>query len=127
VGLFIDFMDKEVSQPDPEWFCAFHVPVWYPWSDYDVTQVHEKGFSNLIPPPHKLQAVTTFMTREPSAVPEPPPTPQATAPDPPATAPDPPATAPNSPAKNKPPAWKAFFEEREQRNARKLEKETPKQ
>jgi hypothetical protein len=47
--------------------------------------------------------MTMFMTREPSAVLAPPPTPQATAPDP--------------PAKNKPPAWKAFFDEREQWNA----------
>jgi hypothetical protein len=48
-----------------------------------------------------------------SAVPATPPTLQATAPDP--------------PAKNKPPAWKAFFEEREQQNAWKLEKEMSKQ
>jgi hypothetical protein len=99
VGLFLNFMDRKASQPDPEWFCTFHISVWYLWSNYDVTQVRETGFANLIPPPHKLQAVTMFMTPEPSAVPAPLQHHRA-------TAPNPPATASNPPAKNKPPAWK---------------------
>jgi hypothetical protein len=114
VGLFLDFMNPEKTQPDVQWFCHHHVPVWYPWGAYDEATVRAKQFADLIPPAHKLQAAATFMTRNPSALPTQPSLPDST-------------SLPALPVKRNPPAWKAFFEERDKLNARKLEKETAKQ
>jgi hypothetical protein len=51
VELFINFINKEVSQPDPEWFCAFHVPVCTCGAIMMSCKCMKKGFPTSYPHP----------------------------------------------------------------------------
>lgn len=124
VGIIVDFVNPEKTQPAVKWFANFHIPIWYPWTnaEQDWVSAH-RGFDSLIPPPHKLQAATTFMTRQPTPVSDSLDTP---APPPVLVALDS-WSAPASTAKTTCPTWVEFFEKRERLNAQKLGKETEKE
>jgi len=101
VGVFVDLLDQDKDQPPVEWFCRYHIPVWYPWRAEEVRVITGKpSLTGFVPPPYKLQEATTFITQSPSA--------------------------PSKSTKTYP-TWKDFFAERDRLNARKLEKETPKE
>ncbi|KAF8800628.1 hypothetical protein BYT27DRAFT_7216907 [Phlegmacium glaucopus] len=59
-GVFLELEVFDSNQPLPEFFCRFHVPVWYPWSS-DVARRYE----HLAPLPHQLQEGTAFLTKSP--------------------------------------------------------------
>ena len=59
-GVFLELEVFDSYQPLPEFFCRFHVPVWYPWSN-DLARRYE----HLAPLPHQLQEGTTFLTKSP--------------------------------------------------------------
>lgn len=72
-GVFLELEVFDSYQPPVEFFCQFHVPVWYPWSSY-LAQKYE----HLAPLPHQLQEGTTFLTKSPcrltlTPMPSPPP------------------------------------------------------
>jgi hypothetical protein len=114
-GVFLELSEHDLNRPPPEYFCQFHVPVWYPWSAEIASQPQ---FAYLAPLPYQLQEGTTFMTRSPHP---PSPTPLPPSPTPVASQPLPAASAkPKS-------AWLVFFTRRRQQYEERLQKETPKQ
>ncbi|MDT7543806.1 MAG: hypothetical protein QOE33_3725, partial [Acidobacteriota bacterium] len=105
VGLFLNLLDREKTQPDVEWFYNFHIPLWYPWGKAEADAARSRpSLNRWAPPAYKLQEATTFITQQPSA-------PWA-----------PPGKSPSTR-----PAWEEFFAERERSNALRREKETPQQ
>ena len=105
VGLFLNLLDREKTQPDVEWFYNFHIPLWYPWGKAEADAARSRpSLNRWAPPAYKLQEATTFITQQPSA-------PRA-----------PPGKSPSTR-----PAWEEFFAERERSNALRREKETPQQ
>lgn len=64
VGVISDFLSEETQQPKVEWFCAFDIPVWYPWTAEHAKAVNAgRNMEYLCPPSHFLQSATTFLTR----------------------------------------------------------------
>jgi hypothetical protein len=59
-GIFLELEVFDSNQPLPEFYCRFHVPVWYPWSS-DLARRYE----HLAPLPHQLQEGTTILTKSP--------------------------------------------------------------
>ena len=59
-GVFLELEVFDSNQPLPDFFCRFHVPVWYPWSS-DLGRRYE----HLAPLPHQLQEGTTFLSKSP--------------------------------------------------------------
>jgi hypothetical protein len=149
VGVFIDWLEKDVSRPRLEFFTCFNIPVWYPWTSELANLVaSSSALANLRPPPEQLQSATTFILQQPSTFAQgvseiltssplhsdPPALPSSQSP---ASSPQSPAQPPVRPdmsqaellvarlahAKTKP--WLPFFQAREARNLEKAAKETP--
>lgn len=59
-GVFLKLEVFNSYQPLPEFFCWFHVPVWYPWSSYIA-----RRYMHLAALSHQLQEGTTFLTKSP--------------------------------------------------------------
>src|SRR5260370_10474418 len=71
VGVFLDLEKPGKSpyhsyQPDPAWFCAYNVPVWYPWM---TNQIQNQKLAHLAPLPYQIQEATTFLSKSPSSSP----------------------------------------------------------
>ncbi|PPR01562.1 hypothetical protein CVT24_005857 [Panaeolus cyanescens] len=70
VGTFVQLVDPPNQHPpSPEWFCAFGVPVWYPWGPKEAAYLKRdddlgKKLKRLCPPPHLLQSASTFLCQE---------------------------------------------------------------
>ena len=67
-GIFLDPLRKEKysKQPPVDFFCAYHVPVWYPWTSHHATEARfDARIARLAPPPELLQAATSWITRSP--------------------------------------------------------------
>ncbi|KDR77508.1 hypothetical protein GALMADRAFT_138610 [Galerina marginata CBS 339.88] len=67
VGTFLNILNPEPDQPSVEWLYSWDIPVWYCPSGTG----HHK-LRHLQPPPHILQAATTFISKTPSLLPPPP-------------------------------------------------------
>ena len=71
VGVFLHLTRSSphfAHEPDPTFFCAYGVPVWYPWT---TTQSKNEMLAHLTPLPHQLQTATTFLAKyPPSSLPE---------------------------------------------------------
>jgi len=111
-GIFLDPFRKYkyTRQPDMEFFFAYNVPVWYPWtSPYANEARFDPKIARLAPPPELLQAATSWITQPPSEM-------SANATNP-----------PNLPdTKQKPtPPWKEFFAARARRHAERELTEDP--
>ncbi|KJA16736.1 hypothetical protein HYPSUDRAFT_147368 [Hypholoma sublateritium FD-334 SS-4] len=105
-GIFLHLPPRDELQPDVEWFCSYHVPVWYPWGK---EQASNGKWAHLAPP--KSNAASD--PDQPSSV--------DSAMDAPSTkshAVSEPVELPSSP-------WKTFFALRAERNGRQLSRESP--
>ena len=65
VGIFVDPLDPPdkygSAPPSIDWYCQFHVPVWYPWTSKHADEARRTDcIARLAPPPHVLQSGTTF-------------------------------------------------------------------
>ncbi|KJA14090.1 hypothetical protein HYPSUDRAFT_209003 [Hypholoma sublateritium FD-334 SS-4] len=65
-GVFLHLPPRDELQPEVEWFCSYHVPVWYPW---EKEQASNRKWAHLAPPVHVLQMGTTNITINPSPIP----------------------------------------------------------
>ena len=121
-GVFLELEVFDSNQPLPDFFCRFHVPVWYPWSN-DLARKYE----HLAPLPHQLQEGTTFLTKSPR-----PSTPT------PRSSPLPPAGSSSTSMPSLPPfassstqpkhiTWAEFISQRKKRYEERVKKETPQQ
>jgi hypothetical protein len=74
VGVFLQLIHPNREQPSVDWFCRFHVPVWYPWgrNESEASRSNQR-LARFAPTPYQLQQVATFLTRtpEPPSMPEP--------------------------------------------------------
>jgi hypothetical protein len=119
-GVFLELNTFDSKQPLPEFFCRFHVPVWYPWSN-DLARRYE----HLAPLPHQLQVGTTFLTKSPR------PSTLTPMPSPPASAGSssiPMPTLPlfaSSSAQPNHITWAEFISQRKQHYEERIKKETP--
>jgi hypothetical protein len=107
-GVFLELEVFDSYQPLPEFFCRFHVPVWYPWSR-DLAQ----RYKHLAPLPHQLQEGTTFLTKSPC--------PSASTPIS--------SVTPSAILSTQPKhiSWAEFILQRKRRYDERVEKETPQQ
>ena len=127
VGIFVDPLDPPdkygSAPPSIDWYCQFHVPVWYPWTSKHADEARRTDcIARLAPPPHVLQSGTTFLTRHPA------PEFSSTAVLPIFQRQPTPATATSAAAaKQKAADWKQFFILRELRQKEILETETDEQ
>ncbi|KJA28283.1 hypothetical protein HYPSUDRAFT_197188 [Hypholoma sublateritium FD-334 SS-4] len=62
-GTFLHLIAQDSFQPSVEWFCKYHVPVWYHWGP---EQASNPRFAELAPPTYLLQMSATAFTRSPS-------------------------------------------------------------
>ena len=143
VGLFIDWLAKEIPTFPLELFQQANVPVWYPWTRELAKLVSRTpSLANLRPNAEKLQTATTFLTRLPSTPFERYGVSHLVAPPPPPPPPPPPSNslhntdtnirdmtytqltlARNTIINTKP--WSSFFRAREIRNLDRATVETP--
>jgi hypothetical protein len=107
-GVFLELEGFDSYQPQPEFYCQFHVPVWYPWSS-DVARRYE----HLAPLPHQLQEGTTFLTKSPQTLTSTP------------TRSLPPLAGSSTQTKHN--AWVEFISKRKQHYEERVKKETPQQ
>ena len=74
VGVFLQLIHPNREQPSVDWFCRFHVPVWYSWgrNESEASRSNQR-LARFAPTPYQLQQVGTFLTRtpEPPSMPEP--------------------------------------------------------
>jgi hypothetical protein len=69
VGVFIDWLEKDISRPSLEFFTSLNVPVWYPWTtELGNLVARNPALANLRPPPEQLQVATTYIMQRPSTV-----------------------------------------------------------
>lgn len=108
-GVFLELEVFNSYQPQPEFYCQFHVPVWYPWSS-NIAQRYER----LAPLPHQLQEGTTFLTKSPQMSTSSTPTHSL-----------PPLAGSSTQTNHN--AWVEFITERKQMYEERVKKETPKQ
>lgn len=121
-GVFLELDVFDSNRPLPEFFCRFHVPVWYPWSD-DLARRYE----HLAPLPHQLQEATTFLTKSPR--------PSTSTPilSPPSFAGSSSTSMPSLPPfasssnHSNPITWAEFISRRKQRYEERVKTETPKE
>ena len=107
-GIFLELEVFDSYQPLPEFFCRFHVPVWYPWSS-----AIARRYEHLAPLPHQLQEGTTFLTKSPHTSTSTP-------------TPSLPSLAGSS-TQSKHITWAEFILKRKQRYEEQVKKETPQQ
>ena len=107
-GVFLELEVFNSYQPLPEFFCWFHVPVWYPWNS-----VIARRYEHLAPLPHQLQEGTTFLTKSPHT----------------STSTPIPSLPPlaGSSTQSKHITWAEFILKRKQRYEERVKKETPQQ
>ena len=121
-GVFLELEVFDSYQPLPEFFCRFHVPIWYPWSN-DLAQRYE----HLAPLPHQLQEGTTFLTKSPhpstsTRMSSPPPFADSSSTPRPSL---PPCASSSTQPKHI--TWAEFISQRKQRYEERVKKETPQQ
>ncbi|KAF8801731.1 hypothetical protein BYT27DRAFT_7261643 [Phlegmacium glaucopus] len=61
-GVFLELEVFDSTQPLPEFFYRFHVPVWYPWS---ANMAKNSKYAHLAPLPYQLQEGASFLTKSP--------------------------------------------------------------
>jgi hypothetical protein len=67
VGVFVDWLEKDISRPRLEFFTCFNVPVWYSWTpELGNLVARTPKLASLRPPPEHLQSATTFIYQQPS-------------------------------------------------------------
>jgi hypothetical protein len=67
-GIFLQIASPPRHQFSVDWFLKFHVPVWYPWGQREVDVARtSRQVGRLAPPSEKLQALATFMSKEPES------------------------------------------------------------
>ena len=66
VGVFLQLLHPNREQPSVDWFCRYHVPVWYPWGrrESEASQSDQR-LARFAPSPYQLQHAGTFLTRSP--------------------------------------------------------------
>ncbi|KAF8805256.1 hypothetical protein BYT27DRAFT_7297597 [Phlegmacium glaucopus] len=62
IGVFLELEVFNSTQPLPEIFYQFHVPVWYPWS---ANMAKNSKYAHLAPLPYQLQEGASFLTKSP--------------------------------------------------------------
>jgi hypothetical protein len=92
-GAFLHLPPIDSRQPSVQWFCYYHIPVWYRWGP---EQEKDMSLSAIAPLREQLQMGTTFLSQELSID----------------HSPSPDAFT------NDPAPWEAFFAERDKRHAR---------
>jgi hypothetical protein len=107
-GVFLELEVFDSYRPLPEFFCRYHVPVWYPWSS-DLAQRYE----HLAPLQHQLQEGTMFLTKSPC----------------PSTSTPIPSVTPFASSSTQPKhiTWAEFILQRKQHYEERIKKETPQQ
>jgi hypothetical protein len=106
-GIFVDPFDSQ--QTSIKWLRSFYVPVWYRWGVEEAARADlDPNFAEIAPPSALLQTSTTTIARVPITIREfiPPP-------------------ADTSILVDHSPTWQHFFDQRDKRNKRRLEQETP--
>ena len=74
VGVFLQLLHTNREQPSVDWFCRYHVPVWYPWGRRETdASLLDKRLARFAPFAFQLQEVGTFLTRSPEPPSFPPP------------------------------------------------------
>ena len=74
VGVFVQLLHPSREQPSVDWFCRYHVPVWYPWGRRETdASLSDSRLARFAPLAFQLQEVGTFLTRspEPPSIPHP--------------------------------------------------------
>jgi hypothetical protein len=73
-GVFINPIEERPIygyRPTIQWFCRFHVPVWYPWTARHASIAQERpAIAALAPPAELLQQATTFLVHTPIPQPQ---------------------------------------------------------
>jgi len=114
-GVFLDFSVFNPNQPSPEFFCQFHVPVWYCWTK---EMANQPKFAHLAPLLYQLQEGATIITKSPH------PLMPAPLPPSPVTSSLPPAASSSRPKSQ---TWVEFLTRRQKRYEERVQKETPQQ
>jgi hypothetical protein len=66
VGAFVQLLHATREQPSVDWFCSYHVPVWYPWGERESrASLTDTSLARFAPSSYILQNATTFITRSP--------------------------------------------------------------
>ncbi|KXN91231.1 hypothetical protein AN958_01827 [Leucoagaricus sp. SymC.cos] len=70
VSILLPFPDR--NQPPVNWFVSCGIPVWYCWGqhEHEAHQTH-RDFPLNAPPQWQIQEATTWITQEPTPLPEP--------------------------------------------------------
>ncbi|KAF8812973.1 hypothetical protein BYT27DRAFT_7251316 [Phlegmacium glaucopus] len=113
-GVFLELEVFDSTQPLPEFFYRFHVPVWYPWS---ANMAKNSKYAHLAPLPYQLQEGASFLTKSPRP---------STSTLPPTT-PITPSVLPlaGSSSRPNPITWAEFILRRKERYEEWVKKETP--
>ena len=114
-GVFLDLSVYDSNRPLPEFYCQFHVPVWYCWT---AEMANQPKFAHLAPLLHQLQEGTTIISKSPHPL-TCPPLPQSSV-----VSPQPPAV---SSSWTKSVTWAEFLTRRQKRYDERVQKETSQQ
>ena len=69
-GVFVHLCEEDRSLPPIDFFCKYHVPVWYPWGpQQEKRAANHHWFTAYAPLPEQLQAATSSLVRIPSPPP----------------------------------------------------------